>query len=798
MHQFFRGHSRLYLIAFFTGFSSLVIELAITRALSVVTYYYLAFFSVSVAMLGMTAGAITVFLKPHFFAGDGLIKNLSFTSLLFSFSAIVTAFALCLMPVGLEMSFMKLAALLLLTFFCALPFYFAGIIITSLLTKASLPVNKLYAADLIGAGLGCLFLLALLNYMDAISIIIFSGIFGIVCWYLFSEQSVAKKQKKTALVLAGLIVLLSSLNFFTGNGIRPLVVKGNIENPQNHLLEKWNSFSKIVVLKEQTKSPQLWGSSIKLPPQNLAQFKMTIDGDAGTVLRKFSSVADINHLQYDLTALAYHLRPPVNTCIIGVGGGKDVQTALLFGSKKITGVELNPVFIQLLNGRFANFSGIGNNPSVNLVVDEARSFLSHSKEKYNLIQMSLVDTWAATGAGAFSLSENNLYTIEAWQVFINRLSNDGLFTVSRWYNPTNLGETGRLVSLATAALFRSGIKQPQKHLALATVNNLATLILSKQPFANKDVLHLQQTTDSLQFNLVLSPHELPAHALLQTIVSATSENDLEKKLKPYPVNYLSPTDESPYFFNMLRLGHLNTGLFKKEGGVMHGNLQASITLLLLILCLLIVAIGAIILPLVRGPGLLQKHATAHRSALAYFSILGAGFMLVEIAAMQRLSVFLGHPVYALGILLMTIIISTGIGSLSSEKCMRLMKMRPAFYPFIAVALIIITGLWLIPVVTKTMIEEAMEVKIFLSIILIFPLGFCLGWFFPLGMKLTSSFKQQQPWYWALNGIFGVLFSALAVLISIYGSISMNFIAAAFLYGILPFLIRKMGSAKNLQ
>ncbi|MES2882820.1 MAG: hypothetical protein V4676_11770, partial [Bacteroidota bacterium] len=247
MFQFFSGHSRLYLTAFFTGFSSLVIELAITRALSVVTYYYLAFFSVSAAMLGMTAGAITVFIKPTIFAGNVLFKNLSLASLLFSISTIVTAFALCLMPVGLEMSFMKLVALLLLTFFCALPFYFAGIILTALLTKASLPVNKMYAADLIGAGLGCLFLLALLNYMDAISIIIFSGIFGIVSWYFFNEPGRTKRNSSSALVIAGLIIMLCSINFFTANGVRPLVVKGNTENPRNHLLEKWNSFSRIVV-----------------------------------------------------------------------------------------------------------------------------------------------------------------------------------------------------------------------------------------------------------------------------------------------------------------------------------------------------------------------------------------------------------------------------------------------------------------------------------------------------------------------------------------------------------------------
>ena len=151
------------------------------------------------------------------------------------------------------------------------------------------------------------------------------------------------------------------------------------------------------------------------------------------------------------------------------------------------GIELNPIFIDLLKNQFRDFVNIADRPDVTLVVDEARSYLSRHDEKFSLLQMSLIDTWAATGAGAMTLSENSLYTVEAWKLFIDRLADDGLFTVSRWYDRRNLGETGRLVSLAVMALLEMGVSNPADHLALVTQGNIATLILSKSPFSKQDI-----------------------------------------------------------------------------------------------------------------------------------------------------------------------------------------------------------------------------------------------------------------------------------------------------------------------
>ncbi len=423
-------------------------------------------------------------------------------------------------------------------------------------------------------------------------------------------------------------------------------------------------------------------------------------------------------------------------------------------------------------------------------------FFTWTTDRYSVIQMSLIDTWAATGAGAFSLSENGLYTIEAWQVFINRLADDGIFTVSRWYDPTNLGETGRIVSLGLATLLHAGIKDPTRHIAMATVNRISTLLLSRRPFSDYDVATLKRTTSSLGYDLAISPGELPNNPILREIVSVRSVDELRQVVMGKDLNYAPPTDENPYFFNMLRLQHVAQA-FHRNSGVAQGNLVASITLIALILTLLLVAYGVIVIPLKRGTrscGQYQNIGKAHFWAGAlYFALIGAGFMFVEMGLIQRLSIFLGHPTYALGILLFTIILSSGIGSYLSGYLP--ITRTPWGHGFPACAAIVIM---LMPAILTKLISEMITSpiisKIIASVIVIFPLGLLLGIFFPAGMRLMSRASASifTPWFWALNGIFSLLSSALAVFFAIYFGISTNFYIAATCYAFLSFCLRSLG------
>lgn len=776
----------IYIGTFFIAFSTLALEVTLSRILSVTSWYHLAFLVISTALLGMTAGAVTVYLKPDWFSGKKLDTNLIRFAIGY---ALVVPFALiliCLIPLKWSPTFMSFSALVLTVLACSIPFYFSGVVITLVLTKYDLPIGKIYASDLIGASLGCLFVLGGLEVFDAPSLIILSGAIGAL-----AAMSFAWKHSKNAYrVVSGLLIVILSLtavaNTRTVRGIRPLFVKGELERLDKHQMEKWNSFSRVLVYKQALLKPQLWGPSPKAPKEPIPQYKINIDGEAGTKLRKFSSLKDIEHLRYDVTNIPYYLRPAGGACVIGVGGGRDIQSAIWFGHQRITGIEVNPIFINLLENQFRKYAGVAGRKGVTLVTDEARSYLSRTAETYSVIQMSMIDTWAATGAGAFSLSENALYTVEAWQVFLNRLSDDGIFTVSRWHSDSNLGETGRVLSLAVASLLRAGVEDPSRNIAMVTARRISTLLISKKPFNDEDIMTLKKVCRELRFPIAILPGAGSKHKVLRNIISAKSLKELNASIAGEPLNYEPTTDENPYFFNMLRLSNLDP-VFNSGEGVIKGNLNAMLTLVGLIAALLLLTTAAIIVPLLvkgRSGASVKKDPGIFWSGALYFSLIGAGFMFVEIALIQRLSIFLSHPIYALGIVLFTIIASTAVGSFISEKLPLTRSPWVFVYPVVMAAVILITRMGL-PVLLSGMITSPMPTKIITAVLVLFPLGLLMGLFFPTGMRLVRLLDSEDtPWYWALNGIFGVLCSALAVFFSINFGISTNFYIAALCYSAL--------------
>jgi len=798
----------VYVGLFLVAFSGLALEVTLVRLLSVTTWYHLAYFAISTAMLGMTAGATRVYLQPRAFANDKVASAVSRSCVHFALSIPVTLLLLCLVPLGMYRTIMSFFALLITTVACALPFYFGGTIVSAVLTKYDLPIGRLYASDLIGASLGCLFVLGGLEVLDAPSLILLCSATTAMAGICFAWREASRGLRRLGLVLFLGFLIVGAVNSLSQSGIRPLIVKGaRIEPAHIYQKERWNSFSRVAVYRKSLRAPHYWGPSPLAPMEPIEQHWMNIDGEAGTNVTRFHDLGDIDYLRYDVTNVAYYLGRKGPACIIGVGGGRDLQSALLFGHQPVTGVELNPIFIDLLEHDFGTFAGLADRADVRLVTAEARSYLSRTPDKYAVIQMSLIDTFAATGAGAFSLSENALYTLEAWKLFIERLEDNGIFTVSRWHSPENLGETGRVLGLAVAALIETGAQDPSAHLALVTVDKIATLLISRRPFTPGDVDKLLTTCKELQYQVIYAPGSvLPGNQLLRGMVSVRTRDELDAVTANAALNCSPPTDKSPYFFNMLRLRHLGAAFseYGSGGGVVRGNLIATLTLLGLLFTLLLVATGTIIVPLALrrrfGIDTTVSSGTLWSGAL-YFSLIGCGFMLTEIALIQRLTVFLSHPLYALGILLFTLIASAGIGSGLTD---RRPLTRPPWlylYPIVTAGAIVALNL-LLNALTPSMATAPIAARIVTSIAVIFPMGLLMGLFFPTGMSMAKrAAAAETPWYWALNGIFGVLCSAIAVLISVYVEIAANFYLAAACYALVLLAqagLRRKGTALPLK
>lgn len=790
---------KTYTGTFLIAFTSLALEVTLTRLLSATTWYHLAFFAISTAMLGMTIGSTLVYLRPQWFTPETLHTNLAKACLGYAFSVPFSLIMLCVVPLYMTKSVMGLVTQIIVTISCAIPFTFSGIVLSVVLTQYPLPIGRLYFSDLLGASLGCLLVLGGLEVLDAPSLILLCGALGILAALSFAWKEPTWRWQRRSVQALVIMLVVVVLNAATPYGIAPYIVKGQVIDPARNELQKWNSFSWVTVSRFEIGFPQLWGPSPLTPTdQRVTQALMVIDGEAGTTVRQFKQPSDIEHLRYDVTNFVYYLRPNGGACIIGVGGGRDLQSAILFGHENVVAVDVNPVFIDILQNKYRDFAGVADHPGVTLQVAEARTFLAQSPQKYAVLQMSLIDTWAATGAGAFSFTENALYTEEAWQLFLDRLKDDGIFTVSRWYSTNNLGETGRTASLAMGTLYKMGIPNPEQHIVMITTDRVSTLLISRKPFDAVDLANIQSTAAKLEYNIAILPGTPPTNPILKKIMAVKSNAELQSVTANETLNYTPTTDEQPYFFNLLRLDKLNAAsdLYQSgrgaEQGVVQGNITATLTLLALILALFYVAAVTVLIPLI------IKERSRSRNPLKvlwsgafYFSLIGAGFMMVEIALTQRLSIFLGHPAYALGILLFTIILSTSIGSLLSERLPLTRRPFIFIYPLLTALAIVIEQFLLTPLITNWMTQPLL-MKVLAAIALIFPLGILLGCFFPTGMRLVKAAKAvETPWYWALNGVFGVLCSAVAVFISIYIGISANFYISAACYALVVFALYRI-------
>lgn len=353
--------------------------------------------------------------------------------------------------------------------------------------------------------------------------------------------------------------------------------------------------------------------------------------------------------------------------------------------------------------------------------------------------------------------------------------------MSRWYAPSAPIEIGRATSLAVGALLSLGVQSPREHIFLASVGNLATLIISRQPFSAVDLRVLSDTAGQLQFSVLASPDQMSTEPVLQEVLSAPSADDLNERASRYWLDMSPPTDARPFFFNQLRVFDLRnltffadqyrrTGSFiAGESLVVVGNLIAIGTLFLLILLSLLAVVIAIILP--ARSSIYQVEPRLALLGSAYFLLIGLGFMFIEIGLIQRISVFLGHPIYALSVVLFSIILSAGLGSLLSEK---LMLVRPtAIFLWLSLLVIYLLALphWL-PALTHSSLESAgLLARSLISVAVILPAGVLMGFGFPCGMRLVMSWDARPtPWFWGINGAAGVLAAGVAVSCSIAFSI----------------------------
>jgi hypothetical protein len=776
---------RVYAGLLLVTLATVMYEIVLTRIFSVTMWYHFAFVAISVAMFGMTVGALVVYLRPDRFPTGQLSRRLGTSALLFGLSVVGSFLTHLAVPFTVDASVVALWSVLLTYVAIAVPFVFSGICVCLVLTRFPRQLARLYATDLVGAAAGCLLVILVIDRTDGPTTVVAIGALAALAGACFLGPADGQRLRLATLGVATVLALFVAANTVLIARQQPLIrlrwVKGAPE--RTPLYEKWNSFSRLTVHGDPRRPtpPEGWGLSSTYPEdRGVPQLVLLMDATAGSWLTAFDGRAEsIEHLRYDVINLPHYLRRDARVLVIGTGGGRDVLSALLFRQRSVVGVEINGDIIELVNGRFGAFTGhLDRFPGVTFVNDEARSYMARQRERFDIVQISLIDTWAATGAGAFVLSEHSLYTTEAWRLFLDRLTPRGVLAVSRFYVGERPDEAYRLVSLAASALAARGVRNPREHILMVRHvghrtggvwrAGVATILVSPEPFSAEDLDVVDRVSRRFQFPVVLSPRE----AVDETFAAIASGRDVSALYAAFPVNIAAPTDDRPFFFHTLRLRDLARGAWRGYDPAGHAiNTNAVLVLSMLFVTVLILTTLCVVVPL----GLTADRAvlTGSGPLFVFFAAIGLGFMLVEISQMQRLIIFLGHPTYGLSVVLFAMLLSSGLGSLVSGALAG--AGRRAVAPLAALVGVLALFGVATPVAIGAFAAATTPARIAVAVLILFPIGLLMGTAFPLGMRLAAAGAPAlTPWLWGVNGATSVCASVLAVVIALNAGISASF------------------------
>ncbi|MGH9147883.1 MAG: hypothetical protein ACRD1Q_14325, partial [Vicinamibacterales bacterium] len=561
-----------YVGVFLVAMATLMLEVLLTRIFSVTLWYHLAFVAVSIAMFGMTLGAVLVYLFSRWFTPARARLNLTLSTVLFGIGAVWAVDAHLRFAVNPALITSPLTQLSVAYGVISVPFIFSGVAISIALTQFPLQTSRLYAADLAGAALGCVLLILVLDLVGGPRAVEVVAVAGALASLAFLYGTVGPKPLGRALGFTVLILaaFVMTFRFTLDRSVRELGYEKGSRRTRPYY-EKWNSYSRIAVAFPKQEPPFGWGLSDTYQPSVvLNQLRLNIDGSAETVLTRFGGNLDtLQHLKYDITNIAHYLTSGGRVFVIGAGGGRDVLSALVFNQSAVLAVEMNRAIIEAVNDVFGDLTGhLDRHEKVRFVNDEARSYLARSRERFDLIQISLIDTWAATAAGAFVLSENTLYTIDAWKLFLDRMTPEGILSVSRWYGRPVPAEMYKVAALATNSLRASGIPNPRQHLIVVATGErvgesapgVATLLMKRTPFTEAEVNTIEHVADEMNFDVMLTPRVAADPAF----VALADEQRIDEFVATFTEGDLSsPTDNRPFFFKM-DAGLLN-GLFAFVG-----------------------------------------------------------------------------------------------------------------------------------------------------------------------------------------------------------------------------------------
>ncbi|MEP0844032.1 MAG: hypothetical protein HRF43_15120 [Phycisphaerae bacterium] len=792
----------------------LMLEIALTRVFSVMTYNHFTYLIIGLALLGFGAAGTLLTVGRRFqepVVRPGLLADCAWlfgVVTILSFLAVTkTRFDSIAIQEDRDLS--QLFGLLMLLVLAAVPFFMGGLCIGYLVSKSGEEVNRIYFCDLTGAGLGALASVLAINHLGAPAAIFVVALVACVVAMLLagrSEGRIRWRYPLTALAAAGLAVASILWPFVIAIPFEPSKGINRDAGFSWKTPHRWHVVARVDVTAAVKEYPSFGGALSRTwdatrPP--LERMGIWQDGGAftGIVNLKGRSPGDEPILGHYMQAVPYILRPGGGALVIGAGGGVDVAIALYHGAPRVTAVDINPWTIRFVRDEFNDYAGgLYNRPDVEVVVAEGRHYLTATDRKYDVIQLSGVDTFSALASGAYALSENYLYTLEAIDDCLNALTDDGVLSYSRWlFTPPR--ESLRLAVTIRAALEKRGVARPDQHLlvlaapAHAGHSPWADIVVKKRPFSPEEIQRVREWAGRLRFDLIydpLTPPESGAYDRLvgegnkyQPAVSARWFNhflrapagEFDRALADYDYRIAPCSDDSPFFFNYYRLSNLRHPFTATYGGDPVNRLPLGLMILLGCLAQIVVIGGLFILWPMRGRSSALRGRPGAFSVLLYFGAIGLGFIAVEIMLLQKLTVLLGGPVYSMAVTLFSLLVFCGLGSFLAKRLTQRAPKAGGAVILLLLAAAIFGTTWLINHQLPSALAFSLPVRAGVAVVALLPLGLLMGMPFPTGVRVAERlYPGFVPWGWCVNACTTVLGSVLAVLAAMFTSFT------AVLYG----------------
>ncbi|MGO9872986.1 MAG: hypothetical protein ACLPVY_04230 [Acidimicrobiia bacterium] len=756
------------LVILLVSLAGLLLEVGYTRIISYKLWYYYTYLVIGLALLGIGSGSVfvAVYSPVRRWSTDRIIAVSAIggavsIALGYLVVAVLHVNTIVIWDYGTRASVTNLLRLGLICFAIFVAFISFGIIVSVLLGRARNGVGRLYFSDLVGAGLGCVLAIPLITRLGPPRVIMLAAL-------IFAVVGAASCRPRSVLFAVAALTCAALVGTVVASSVLPDIrtEDGKLHTPDT-LYSAWGPVFRVDVVQI---------------GKTTSNYLLVHDGTFGSGIRRFNGnpASIVGYYSKDPRSVPFAVlgTPPPHELIIGSAGGNEILASIAYHAPDIEAVELNPVTVSLLTNHFANYTGnLTKRPDVHLHTGDGRSYLARQHKKYNLVWFVAPDSYAATNAassGAFVLSESYLYTTEMIKMTLQHLTNNGIMVAQfgEFDFQTAPNRTSRYVVTARKALQELGVQDPNNHLLVAvqltSAGDFSTIVVSRTPITSAE-------THRFLSGLVKVPNQhaiaAPGHRFGTSIVSRlASDNNAQVAsiVKHSQTDITAVTDDAPYFWHFSRFRDVIANITHP---LKTNNPEDQIGERVLLLLLAIAIVYAALFLLAPFIAVRRKWRAlpAKGTSAVYFSALGLGFMFFEITMIQRLVQFLGYPTYSLTVTLATLLVSTGIGALASRRLAGRARVAVPIVLGVVAALTLFYEFALPQILDGSLDSAGLAVRVLATVIVLTPLGICLGMFMPLGLdrvvSLTEHGEEYVAWAWAVNGFFSVIGSVLTTILS---------------------------------